>query len=410
MSLNLMLIPSYSCPAKCSYCFGPWGNAVMGTDILKMALTWLDDLQRGGKIDQLGVVFHGGEPLTAGVDFFGQSLPRLRQTLRAKRSRLSMQSNLWLLTAELCELFAEYGVSLGTSLDGPETITDTQRGQGYFRRTMAGIELARRHGLKVGCICTITRQSAPHAEEILDFFIHEGLNFSIHAAVLPLVDAGLAAKLLSTPWTLAPDVYGGLLVNLLESYLVNIQRIRISTLDQLCRSISSGEGGICTYRDCLGGYLAVAPDGSIYPCQRFAGLHLYRLGHVQDRPSLERLRRSPAWQLLRGREERIAGECGDCSYFHICKGGCPYNALAAGGNSFGNSLKDPYCSSYQRIFSHITERALAEVFSEKNLQDVAERPGDDLLRQGPLLSIMQSDSRPRVSVWQTEETKNNFRT
>ncbi len=404
MPLSLMLMPSYSCPAKCSYCFGPWGNDVMGADILKMALAWLDDLQRDGKIDQLGVVFHGGEPLTAGVDFFSRSLPRLRQTIRSKRSRMSAQSNLWLLTAEFCELFAEYGVSLGTSLDGPETITDVQRGQGYFRRTMAGIELARRHGLKVGCICTITSQSAPRAGEILDFFIREGLNFSIHAAVLPLIDSGLAAGPPSAPWALPPNVYGGLLVDLLDSYLVNTKRIRINTLDQLSRSISSGEGCTCTYRDCLGDYLAIAPDGSIYPCQRFAGLCSYRLGYVQERPSLERLRRSPAWQMLREREERIAGACGSCSYFHLCKGGCPYNALAAGGGSFNGGLKDPYCSSYQRIFSRITERALAEVFSEENLQDVAEQPGDDLLRQGPLLTIMRGGPHPRASVG-TQGTK-----
>ena len=413
MSLKMMLVPSASCPARCRYCFGPRGEgAVMDERILNATVGWIDDLK--SSLDKLDIIFHGGEPLTAGIDFYRRALPRLRQSLKTKRPRLNMQSNLWLLTDEFCEMFAEYGVSLGTSLDGPEEITDNQRGRGYFRRTMAGIELARSHGLRIGCICTFTRQSVSHADKIIDFFIHEGLSFTIHAAVPPLVDNGLkqesgisftqAAREAATDrWSLSPEAYGSLLVHLLDSYLSNLQRIRISTLDQLSRSISSGEGGICTYRDCLGCYLAIAPDGSIYPCQRFAGLNSFRLGHVQERPGPEQLKLSPVWQMFREREERLREECGDCPRFNICKGGCPYNALAvrvpASGRGSSNNLKDPYCPSYRRIFSHITERALEEVFSGENMDAIVAQPdGSSLLREGALLTIMRGGFHPRQAV------------
>ena len=414
--MKLMLVPSASCPARCRYCFGPRGQgAVMDERILEAALGWIADLKN--RADRLDIIFHGGEPLTAGMDFYRRALPGLQQALKAKSPRLNMQSNLWLLTGEFCELLAEYGVSLGTSLDGPEEITDNQRGRGYFRRTMAGIELARRHGLRLGCICTFTRQSFSHADEIMDFFIHEGLDFSIHAAVPPLVDNDLeqgsdisfvqtAREAAADRWSLSPEAYGSLLVHLLESYLSNFQRIRISTLDQLSRSISSGEGGICTYRDCLGSYLAIAPDGSIYPCQRFTGLNSFRLGYVQERPGPEQLRQAPVWQTFREREERLREECGDCPRFNICKGGCPYNALAvrapASGRGSFNSLRDPYCPSYRSIFSHITERALEEVFSRDNLEAVVTRPdGGSLLRKGALLTIMRGGSHPRQPVQRT---------
>jgi uncharacterized protein len=377
----------------------------MEAGILDAAVGWIDDLK--STVDKLDIIFHGGEPLTAGVDFYRRALPRLRQTGRGKNPRLSMQSNLWPLTDEFCEMFAEYSVSLGTSLDGPEEITDNQRGRGYFRRTMAGIELARRHGLSIGCICTFTSQSVSHADEIIDFFIHEGLSFTVHAAVPPLVEGGLGREsgvtfaqtvlgAATDRWSLSPDAYGSLLVRLLDSYLSNLQRIRIGTLDQLIRSISSGEGGICTYRDCLGCYLAIAPDGSIYPCQRFTGLNSFCLGHVQEQPGLERLRQTPAWQMFLEREKRLREECGNCPCFNICKGGCPYNALAAGGGSF-NGFKDPYCSSYRKIFSRITELALEEVFSEENMDAVLAQPdGNSLLRKGALLTIMRGGP-PRLT-------------
>jgi uncharacterized protein len=414
MFQGLMLVPSYACPARCHYCFGPKGTgAVMNRDVLDSVAGWLGVLQGdrppGEPPGRPAVVFHGGEPLTAGIDFFRRALPRLGQAREAaalkghrrralkspeaspkRRPRLNIQSNLWLLTGELCELFAEYGVSLGTSLDGPEPVTDAQRGRGYFRRTMAGIRLARRHGLKIGCICTFTRRSAPRAGEVLQFFIEEGLDFTIHAAVPGISADDAAPGTGEDRWSISPEAYGELLVSLLDSYIPNLGRIRISTLDLLSRSISSGDGGICTFRDCLGSHLAIAPDGGIYPCQRFAGLSTYRIGRVQDRPDHGQLERSPVWRLFKERQEQVSLECGDCPYFHICRGGCPYNALAAR-TPVGtpHNLKDPYCPSYRMIFSHITERALAEVFSDENMQEVVERPGGSLLRRGPILDIMR---------------------
>lgn len=183
-------------------------------------------------------------------------------------------------------------------------------------------------------------------------------------------------------------------MSLLDTYLPNLNRVRINTLDSLCRSISAGEGGICIFGDCLGDYLAIAPDGGIYPCQRFAGRPAFCLGHVQDQPTPDQLTHSPVWQLFRQREERVAEECGDCPYFAHCKGGCPYNALAAGGGLF-RSLRDPYCPAYRRIFAYITERALEKVFSKENLSEVVARPADGtLLRRSPLLTLLRGDPHP----------------
>jgi uncharacterized protein len=277
MSRHLMLVPSLACPASCAYCFGPHaGGPSMRQETVEAVVRWQNSL---GDKDALEITFHGGEPLVPGIQFYRMALPLLREGLALRRARFAMQSNLWLLTDDLCDLLREYGVSIGTSLDGPEPINDAQRGQGYFARTMASIERARAHGINVGCICTFTTQSVPHAGEIFDFFVREGLNFTVHAAVpsLRYPDAG--------GWTLSTETHGGLLVNMLDRYLANVDKIRISTLDSICRSVSAGHGGICTFGDCMGGYLAVGPDGEIYPCQRFAGMPEYQLGNVHGRLS-----------------------------------------------------------------------------------------------------------------------------
>ena len=427
-----MLVPSLSCQARCGYCFGPHeGGPTMSPELLDAAVDWvlasyatqgaaphLADPGARPKPDHpvlapLEVLFHGGEPLSAGIAFYRHALPRLRASRLGRRLRIGIQSNLWLLTDEVCDLLAEHGVSVGTSLDGPAAVTDAQRGEGYFRRTMEGIERARRRGLRVGCVCTFTRLSAPRADEVFDFFVREGLDFTIHAAVSSLPPADAAEGVCREPgghrlggaqraaggapdvWSLSPAEHGDLLVRLLDRYLENLGRVRISTLDALCRAVSSRQGGICLFGDCLGDYLAVGPDGAITPCQRFAGRPEFSLGRVQDCPGPEELAQSPAWRRIREREERIAEECGDCPHFDYCKGGCPYDALAAGGGSAG-ALRDPYCPAYRRIFDHITDRALAEVFSDENLAQVVAQPDEGtLLHRGRLLGLMRGDPHPR---------------
>lgn len=358
----------------------------MRRETVEAVVCWQDSL---GYKEPFEITFHGGEPLVAGLGFYRMALPLLREGFAPRKVRFGMQSNLWLLTDELCELFHEYGVSLGTSLDGPEAINDTQRGAGYFKRTMAGIGRAQAHGLPVSCICTFTSRSAPHAEEIFDFFVQAGLSFSIHASLPSLQYPG------AIDWTLSPEAYGKLLVKVLDRYLVNLDQVRVGTLDSLCKSIPAGQGGICVFGNCLGNYLSVAPRGEIYPCQRFAGIPAYQLGNVHECPTLEMLSTAPVWRMLQDRQARIAEECRDCPHLAICNGGCPYNVLAANKN-FRHTLRDPYCSSYQHIFNHIIDRAMEEVFSEENLNAVinASDPEAGLLQRGKLLSIMKDGSHP----------------
>ena len=148
-----MLLPTLACPASCSYCFGPHeGGGVMGRETLAAVVEWqraraAEEAVDGGPSDgreavggagardgELDITFHGGEPLLAGAAWYRTALPLLREGLAPRRVRFTVQSNLWLLDDGLCELFAESDVALGTSLDGPEPITDAQRGAGYFAR------------------------------------------------------------------------------------------------------------------------------------------------------------------------------------------------------------------------------------------------------------------------------------
>jgi uncharacterized protein len=391
MSRHLMLIPSLGCQAKCSYCFGPNHGPVMQQEAFDAAVNWIAATGTPG--ETLELTFHGGEPLLVGKEWYRQALPGLRQRFDG-RLKLGIQSNLWLLDDEFCALFREHGVSIGTSLDGPETINDSQRGKGYFERTLAGINTARRHGMNPAVICTFTRHSASHYREVFDFFAEQELSFSVHEAVCSLGDdPGVTA--------LFPDEAAGTLVDLFDYYLENITRTQVSTFDAMARGLSAQNGALCTFGNCLGKYLTITPGGGIYSCNRFAHHPQWQLGTAFDPPDLAVLTESEAWQKLRQRELTVHEDCGDCRHFEYCKGGCPYNALSS-----APDRRDPHCTIYRRLFDVITRRALDEVFSDENIGAVLKHgPGKyGLLRKGRLIQVMKDGLHPQELARKARET------
>jgi len=390
-SLHIMLNPSGACMAQCAYCFGPNTGPVMDDSTLAAALDWIDSIRQPAQPVEL--VLHGGEPLLAGI-VWHQRAPGLMRTRFGPSLRLSRQSNLWLLDDAFCDLFDQYDVALGTSLDGPGAINDAQRGKGYFAKTMRGIQTARRHGIAVGVICTFTSRSAQRWREVFDFFLDEGISFSVHGAT-PTFGKGNPQSL-----ALTPDDYASLVTAMFDYYLLHIEQIRIATFDQLARGMT-GSCTVCTFSPCLGRYLAISSDGGIYPCNRFASDRAWRLGMVQERPSLPELSQTAPWQQLKQRETEVELDCRDCAYVANCNGGCAYHAIAA-----GVDRRDGFCSAYQRIFGHVTEKVLAQVFSEENMTAVVDegiRDSRGLLRKGALLQVARGGAHPSSTITRAQE-------
>ncbi|WP_083924899.1 TIGR04083 family peptide-modifying radical SAM enzyme [Lamprocystis purpurea] len=384
---QFMVVPSLACPARCGYCFGPHQGPIMSPEVADATVAFIARIAEETGMTRVRVTFHGGEPLMAGSGLFRRILTGLRDRLGADRLRLAIQSNLWHLDDEFCTLFREYRVEIGTSLDGPESITDAQRGAGYFARTLAGIRRAQAHGLQPGCIATFTPASAPRWREVFDFFLNERLGFSVHPALRPLGGG-------DPRHALPPDDYGRLLCDLADHYIAHRRDLAIGSLDQVCQSLGTGQGQTCTFRDCLGMFIAIDPSGDLYPCQRLCGHPDWRLGHLADRPSLAELLDALPARRLAERERRITEDCAGCAHLPYCRGGCPYNAAAAG-DSAG---RDPNCPAYRTLFDHLQRRLTVELAAPENIDAVAARPWDGqvhpLLRRGPLIDLVRAPPHP----------------
>jgi uncharacterized protein len=369
-AFHVMLIPTLGCPGSCKYCWSSEeGSPIMPIGTIHEVVEWLKDFQN----ERITFTFHGGEPLLAGADFYRQALPLLSEGLSHLTPEFALQTNLWRMTPELAEIFAEYNVPIGSSIDGPEELNDFQRGDGYFKKCMRGYEIARAHGLNVRFICTFTSHSVEYREEIFNFFLQHGFDLKLHPALPSLRDRN------PEQWALAPEKYGELLVYLLDQALEHMGEIEVMNINDLCRAVFTRRGNVCTFVDCMGSTFAVGPDGSIYPCYRFVGMPEWSMGNVSDRPALEDLARSDAWKLMHRFKKYVDRACSGCAHIDYCRGGCPYNAMAPTGiTPAGGELSgvDPHCIAYGRIFDEITERLNREMYESPGM-----RPGGSRARR-----------------------------
>ncbi|EJG07030.1 Radical SAM domain protein [Methanofollis liminatans DSM 4140] len=355
---HIMLVPTLGCPSHCAYCWSSEeGSPVMSIETLREVAEWLRDFRD----DPATVTFHGGEPLLAGAAFYRQALPMLAEALSRQGCYFALQTNLWRMTPEIAEVLAAYRVPLGSSIDGPRDLNDLQRGDGYFDKTMRGYEIARAHGLDVSFICTFTRHSVEHREEIFQFFLENAFTLKLHPA-LPSLRGSEPEK-----WALSPEKYGELLVYLLDQALEHMGEIDVMNINDLCRCVFTRRGTVCTFADCMGNTFAIGPDGSIYPCYRFIGMPAYVMGHVRDRPTAEDLAASAAGQLMQAYKEFVDGHCGGCAHIGYCRGGCPYNAITPTGGEIKDV--DPHCTAYKRIFDEINDRLNDEMFNAPSMME-----------------------------------------
>jgi len=385
-TVHFMPVISLACNAACSYCFGPNTGKTITPEIANGITAFMKKIIGETGQKKIKVTFHGGEPLMADVSLWEQFLSGITNAFPDEKPDFNVQTNLWNLNDDFCLLFNEYKISIGTSLDGPEEINDTQRGKGYFRNTMRGIRLAEKYGLKPGCICTFTPDTVGKYREIFKFFVNNHLSFSIHGSLQAI--NGNKSK-----YVLEPEEYGKLLCNLLDLYIKYRHYIQISTLDQMIIAMTEQEGQVCTFKDCLGMFLAIDPNGEIYPCQRFCGFSEYSMGNVMANPSLESITNSSIARRFIRRQEEIKNKCAGCEHYTYCKGGCAYNSWTTGTNP------DPYCESYKMIFGKIKNQLIKEMGSEENIRAVTEKPvlnrdGYHLLRKGALSELSHPESHP----------------
>lgn len=333
---SLCLHITHDCNLRCKYCFAETGDFGHGRKFMsletgKAAIDFL--MKRSGVIRNLEIDFFGGEPML-NFDVVKKLVEYGRQEEKKynKNIRFTLTTNGTLLDSDSIKFINEHISNVVLSADGRKNVNDKMRtyvdGSGTYDTILPNYKkLIKNRESDWYIRGTYTRENLDFASDVIHF-ADEGFNqISVEPVVLDNDDE-FALREEDLP--LLFNEYEKLAIELIERYKngqeVNFFHFMIDL-----------ESGPCLYKrfkGCGSGseYVAVTPEGGIYPCHQFVGFDEYIMGNVHTGEFNREIQDSFS-------DNNIAtiNECKSCWAKYYCGGGC-----AANNYKFHKDTTKPY--------------------------------------------------------------------
>ena len=304
-----ILVLTTACNQRCVYCQASAGtaDAYMSWDVARQAV----ELAFQSPAPAITLEFQGGEP-TLNSSVLKQSVRYAKELAEQTGKQLSMSlvTNLTCVREDLLQWLLQQGVSICTSLDGPDFLHNTNRpmmhGKSSYDVFSLGVkkyqDLCKNLGMSTipQAIQTTTRSSLAYGREI----VHEYMRWGIDSLYLrPLTPLGLAAA----QWEeigYSPEEYLAYYCDIIHCLLEMNERgipMREVTASIYLRRILLNESISHTeHRSPCGGgigQMAIQPNGDVYTCDEArmlatTGESIFRIGCIQEKYS--KLIASPA--------------------------------------------------------------------------------------------------------------------
>ncbi|HHY69997.1 MAG: thioether cross-link-forming SCIFF peptide maturase [Bacillota bacterium] len=343
MCLNV----AHDCNLVCRYCFASQGRfggnpMLMSAETARRAIDFLID--GSGSRRYLDVDFFGGEPLLAFDAVKDAIFYASRQgQKRGKEFRFTITTNCTLLSKDIIDFLNQWNVSVILSLDGrPETHNRMRK----YREGGQSHDDAIRNALKL-----------VESRNGTDYYIrgtYTRYNLDFYNDVKYLYDAGFRRLSLEpvvgvdADWAIRAEDLAALEQSYL--HLVDFWQECFAKGDPLeFYHFEIGlTHGVCAERRITGcgagyEYLAVTPEGDIYPCHQLVGQNEFAMGSIFA-PSYSKMSALGK----RFYDARVPNKptCKECWARYLCGGGCHAGALG----STGNIMKpDPLSCSIMKL-------------------------------------------------------------
>lgn len=372
---------AHDCNLRCKYCFagqggyGQW-RMLMSFDVARRAVDFL--IAHSGHREHCELDFFGGEPLM-NWHVVQQTVTYVRQQEKKhdKKIKMSLTTNGMLLDKEKVKYLTDNHISLILSLDGRKEMHDSMRlgvnNEGTYDRIMKNLQycIKHRNGEEYYVRGTFTRQNLDFTTDVEDMLNHgfpavsmepvvgdDTADYSIKEADLPRVkdEYDKLAK-----FFIKREEEG----NPFFFFHFNMDLWRGPCLPKRLRGCGAGHE-----------YLAVVPNGDIYPCHQFVGREGYVIGNV-----FEGLKNMKMMRDFRMNHVFSKPECVDCWAKFFCSGGCHANNEAYAGD-----IHKPYGITCEIQKKRVECAMMIQAYNKLKAPKVMHQPGTKAARKAEGLS------------------------
>lgn len=336
----LCLNVTHDCNLRCKYCFADEGKyhgarKVMSVEVGKKAIDYV--IAHSGPRRNIEVDLFGGEPLLA-MKEIKEIIAHARkmEKIHNKVIRFTMTTNSTLLNDEIMDYMDKEMGNIVLSIDGRKEVNDNVRvrvdGSGTYDSILPKIYEM------------VEKRDKSKQYYVRGTFTRENIDFFKDVEHL----ANLGFKEISIEPVVLPDEHP---LSIREEDLPTIFHNYDMLYDDMVKRYENGnefkfyhfnidiQGGPCVYKrisGCGAGheYIAVTPDGDIYPCHQFVGNEDFKMGTIYDGDD------KINWDIAKKfKTAHIYNKptCKGCWARFYCSGGCQANNY-----NFNKDIHVPY--------------------------------------------------------------------
>jgi uncharacterized protein len=364
---GVQLSVSDACNFACKYCFCDFvdereekrrelaarNNKLMSIETAKITIDALiDNVKRNGR-SSLVVKFFGREPLTNWrlikeiMESYGHGEKHGIQI------HYAITTNASLVTPEIAEAFARYGVQTTVSVDGLADSNNTGRiskkkGQETFPIIDQGINILHEHNALRTLSAVITDSNFEQFDNRFVDYAHAlGVRevqvlLGMQGDFIRRIDPDTAAQKLFDIYTYGHSkgiaitgYWHNSIIEVISSRRLRGDPMRIHGVVESCTA--------------TGHQLNVEPSGDIFPCRAMST----HMGHIDD---LDGMLGSDTYEHVIMRTYGNVKACRDCPIEGFCQGECLGNLEEKYGDIY--AVDEPYCEIYRKIYDKIVAAAL----------------------------------------------------
>ncbi len=319
-------------------------------------------------LEQIDVLFHGGEPLLLPCSFYDEVVPTIRSALPPTCNvKFGMQSNASLLTSEVIAMLARHGISISLSIDGPRSAQDRHRrfadGSSSFIPVCAAVDRLMSHPLGSdvfgGILAVVDLLNEPeetysfHASlgtPAIDYLWPDGHHDRLPPGILDYstdTQYAMWSERVFDKWFRAPD-----------------EQPQIRFFENSIRLLLGGQSTVEGIGAGALSLLTIQTDGEIQDSDimSVAYEHAGRFGNgcYLNSSSFTDLAASRGFhtQADRYRSDHLSAACQRCYWATICSGGLLPHRY---GSRHDFAAPSVYCGNLSHILGHIRRAVIADV-------------------------------------------------
>lgn len=328
----------HDCNLQCKYCFADegeyhGGKQRMSVDVAKKAIEYI--IKKSGPRKNIEIDLFGGEPIMA-MNEIKEIVAYAKEVEKEhnKNIRFTMTTNATLLNDEIMEYLNENMVNIILSIDGRKCVNDAVRtrknGSGSYDSILPNIKkmVERRDLDKTHYVRgTFTRNNVDFFEDIKHLAEEGFKEISVEPVVLPdSHELSLRREDLPTILEQYDKLYEYMLDKFRNGEELNFYHFNVDL-----------KGGPCVYKrisGCGAGheYVAITPEGDVYPCHQFVGNDEFKLGTIYNddikQEIVDKFKRAHIYN---------KDICRGCWARFYCSGGCQANNF-----NFNGDMHIPY--------------------------------------------------------------------